>query len=145
METNAWAGYLIAYADPQSTTTTVAFPHGYIKADSYSVNPDQREEIKAYRDDYTRDLTRITASGMKTKITFTIRPMNLNEAYTIEKWFQDHESSRTERKIYLKYWDDETFQYKFGYFYRTNHEHKINYITDTDIQYGETEISLTEY
>lgn len=47
------------------------FPHQYINYESYSTLPNSREEIKAYRDDNTRDLTRVTASG--TKSSFSLR------------------------------------------------------------------------
>ena len=60
-----WAGYLL-----KAVKTNAIFPHKYIAYESYNTTPNQREEIKAYRDDNTRDLTRITAEGTKSVFGF---------------------------------------------------------------------------
>ena len=63
-----WRGYFI-----KATETGQIFPNEYIAWESYESEPNHREEIKAYRDDNTRDLTRVTAEGTKTSLTFTTR------------------------------------------------------------------------
>lgn len=122
------------------------FPHQYINYESYSTLPNSREEIKAYRDDNTRDLTRVTASGTKSSFSFKTRPnLHLDDIRTILEFFTKHESSALERKIELTYWNNESLEYKTANFYRADITFEIKQITDTDIIYNEAEISLVEY
>lgn len=125
----------------------VPFPHMYMKQGTYKCIPKQREEIKAYRDDYTRNLVRITAQGMKSKITFTIRGgLNLKQVNDIMVgFFKAHYSIEKERKIGLKYWDNENLKYDFGYFYVPNLTFPVNIVQSNDIKHGELEIELIEY
>lgn len=122
------------------------FPHQYINYESYSTLPNSREEIKAYRDDNTRDLTRVTASGTKSSFSFKTRPnLHLEDIRTILEFFTSHESSALERKIELTYWNNESLEYKTSNFYRADITFEIKQITDNDIIYNEAEISLVEY
>ena len=138
MATN-FAGYLLK-------TGNVEFPLKYIQYESWDTTPNQREEIKAYRDDNTRNLTRVTAAGRKSKISFTLRDnLTLEQKIEVQKFFTDHEVSADERKIQLTYWNDEENAYKTGYFYRPNMSFKISRITDTTIFYKAMKIELIEY
>lgn len=122
------------------------FPHEYILYESYSTLPNSREEVKAYRDDYTRNLTRVTATGTKSSFSFKTRPyLHLADIENILKFFTSHESSAQERKIELTYWNNESLEYKTAYFYRADITFEIKKITDDDIIYNEAEISLVEY
>lgn len=135
----AFLGYLLK-------TGNTIFPHKYIDTESWDTTPNRREEIKAYRDDNTRDLTRVTAAGRKTDITFTTRDgLHLAEKQEIQKFFTDHEIDADERKIQLTYWNDESNEYKTGYFYRANMQFSIKQIKDDDIIYKATKIELVEY
>ena len=139
-------GYLIAAVKEVSGVTTyIPFPNQYIQFDSYSSNPKQREEIKAYRDDNTRELYRVTAEGKKSKITFTVRPLNLAQKMAFQSFFYDNEVDHVQRKIQIKYWDDDSNTYSTGYFYRPNMEFPINHITADDIKYKEFKMELIEY
>lgn len=132
-----FAGYLIQ-----------GFPNQFIKAESYDINPNQREEIRAYRDDYSRSLYRITAPGMKTKISFsTIEKLHLDELQTIQAFFNDPSRlvSVVERKCQITYYDTETDSYKTSYFYRPNVSYVIDYIDGNDIIYKGMKITLIEY
>ena len=122
------------------------FPHQYINYESYSTLPNSREEIKAYRDDNTRDLTRVTASGTKSSFSFKTRPnLHLDDIRAILDFFTRNESSALERKIELTYWNNESLEYKTSNFYRADITFEIKQITDNDIIYNEAEISLVEY
>ncbi len=122
------------------------FPHEYIAYETYSTLPNSREEIKAYRDDNTRDLTRITASGTKSSFSFNTRPnLHLADVEKILEFFTSHESSALERKINLTYWNNESLEYKTSDFYRADITFDIKQITDSDIIYKEATISLVEY
>ena len=122
------------------------FPHEYIVYESYSTLPNSREEIKAYRDDNTRNLTRVTAQGTKSSFSFKTRPyLHLADVEKILEFFTSHESSSLERKINLTYWNNENLEYKTADFYRADITFTIKKITDDDIIYNEAEISLVEY
>ena len=124
----------------------VPFPNRYIALDTWDSTPNQREEIKAYRDDNTRNLTRITAQGKKSKFTFKTRKyLHLAEKKEIQEFFTDSETDRNQRKIQLTYWNDEANEYRTGYFYRPNMTFKIYKITDDDIIYNEMSFELIEY
>ena len=135
-------GYLIR-------STQRALPNEYIKFDSYSSTPNQREEIKAYRDEVTRELFRYTAEGMKTKITFTTRQLHKSQKEDLLAFFTESEVNAVERKVFLIFWDDENATYKSGYFYRPNMEFKIKQIVKNgnsyDIIYQELSFELIEY
>lgn len=144
-------GYLFKKTVTQGTSTVdVPFPNKYIALDTWDSTPNQREEIKAYRDDNTRDLTRVTAQGKKSKFTFKTRKyLHLAEKKEIQRFFTEGEEQAggdpNQRKIYLTFWNDEDNQYKSGYFYRPNMTFKIYKITDNDIIYNEMSFELIEY
>ena len=142
MSTN-FRGYLF-----KSVKTGQIFPKKYIQFDTPKQTPNQREEIKAYRDDNSRNLFRFTADGMKTVGSFkTPKHLHLEDKIKIQNFFTNGEESANhkERKILLEYWNDEENNYKQGWFYRPNLEFSINHITDTDIIYNEQQIDLIEY
>ena len=122
------------------------FPHEYIAYESYSTLPNSREEIKAYRDDNTRNLTRVTAQGTKSSMSFKTRGnLHLEDCQAILKWFTDHESNAQERKLTLTYWNNESLEYKTSEFYRADIKFEIKQISGNDIWYKEFEVSLVEY
>ena len=137
----AFNGYLM-----KAVKTNAIFPHKYIAIESYRTKPNIREEIDSYRDDNTRNLTRITAEGEKTTITFAVMDnLHLADMSAILKWFTDAEVDHKERKIQIEYWNDEDLTYKTGYFYRTDIDFIKKTITPTDIIYKSFEIKLVEY
>lgn len=141
MSASDWKGYFF-----KATATNQIFPNEYINWASYSSSPNHREEIKAYRDENTRDLTRITAAGRKTSIQFTTRPkLHLADKIAIQTFFTSAESDADQRKINLQFWNDEENIYKTGDFYRPNLDFKIRMITDDDIIYESLTIDLVEY
>ena len=76
-------GYLLKIAN-----SSIIFPNHYIQYETWKSTPNQREEIKAYRDDNTRDLFRVTAEGRKTIISFSTRPgLNLQDKLIIQDFF----------------------------------------------------------
>lgn len=136
-----WRGYLL-----KATATGRIFPNKYIAEESYSSEPNHREEIKAYRDDNTRDLTRVTAEGTKTSITFTTRGnLHLAEKQEIQDFFTSAESIALERKINLEYWNDESNSYQTADFYRPDIKFQMRKISNDDIIYKEITIDLIEY
>ena len=128
------------------TADNKPFPQQYIEMGSWSSNPDQREEIRAYRDDNTRALTRITAQGRKSIFSFATRNnLHLKDKIAIQKWFTEKEVNSTERKIQLTFWNEETNNYDTGYFYRPNMEFRIKSIIGNDIIYDSMQFDFVEY
>lgn len=142
---NNFAGYLIG----QSKNGVLSkLPLEYIELGSYDSTPNQREEIKAERDDNTRDLIRVTAGGRKSAIHFKTRPnLTLDEKIAFTTWFTSRESNTDERKINLTFWNDEENAYKTGDFYRPNMKFPILRIEEStnNIIYDSLEIDLIEY
>ena len=147
----AFAGYLLKYSYTSgSRTIDVIFPHNYIQLESWKSTPNQREEIRAYRDENTRNLTRVTASGKKSIFSFKTRPnLHLAEKQAIQTFFTQGEirtgGDANERKIKLTFWNEETNDYQTGWFYRPNMEFPIIKITNSDIIYGALDFSFVEY
>jgi hypothetical protein len=138
-------GYLFASCDSKFRVRQT-FPNKYIQYNSWSSTPNQREEIKAYRDDNTRKLTRVTASGKKSVFSFKVRGnLHLAEKKEIQEFFTSAETNHEQRKVNLKFWDDENNEYKTGTFYRPNMPFPIVKITEDDIIYGELTIECIEY
>ena len=141
----AFAGYLFASCDANFKIKQV-FPNKYIQFNSWSSTPNQREEIKAYRDDNTRNLTRVTAAGKKSVFPFKVRNnLHLDDKMEIQRFFTSAEVDADQRKVNLMFWDDENNEYQTGTFYRPNMKFPIVKITDDDIIYGDLTIECIEY
>jgi hypothetical protein len=141
MVNSPFKGYLLKAID-----TDTILSGEYIETTTWKSTPNQREEIKAWRDDNTRDLTRITAKGKKSIFSFsTVAGMNLEQKMAFQKFFTDAEDNAEERKIHLQYWNDEDNTYKTGYFYRPNMEFTIQEYTDDDIIYDTMNFDFVEY
>lgn len=142
-----WQGYLFKKTEQVGTTVVdVKFPDKYIALESWDSTPNQREEIKAYRDDNTRNLTRITAQGKKSTFSFKTRKyLHLAEKMEIQNFFTSSETDPNQRKIQLTYWNEEDNKYKTGDFYRPNMKFKIYKISNDDIIYDEMSFELIEY
>lgn len=135
-----WQGYLF-----KAVATNQIFPMKYIAFDTWESTPNQREEVKAYRDDYTRKLTRITASGKMSTFSFTtIDNLHLADKMAIQKFFTDAETDHIQRNIILQFWNEESNSYTQGVFYQPNPKFKIKRCTDTDIIYKERTIELIQ-
>ena len=136
-----FAGYLL-----KATATGIIFPQKYIALESWDSTPDQREELKAYRDDNTRNLTRVTATGKKSIFSFTTREgLHLADKIIIQTFFTNGESDHEQRKINLEFWNEETNSYDTGDFYRPNMNFPIYKITEDDIIYKAMKFEFVEY
>ena len=127
-------------------TTITPFPNEYILYESWTSTPDRREELVAYRDDNTRNLTRVTAAGKKSNFSFELREgLHLRDKQRIQTFFTSAEVDQEQRKIQLQFWNDETNSYDTGYFYRPNMAFPIRRVTDDDIIYGKLKLEFVEY
>lgn len=141
---NNFRGYLF-----KAVRTNSIFPMKYINYESWNSTPKQREELKAYRDDNTRNLTRVTAQGMKSVFAFETRSnLHLDEKIEIQNFFlnaEEDDEARHQRKVQLEYWNDETNQYETSYFYLPDIEFPIRKIQGNDIIYGSLKFDFVEY
>ena len=119
--------------------------NSWLLASSYKSTPNQREEIKAIRDENTRDLTRVTAKGTKTVIEFQTLPVDLSGKKKIQKFFNDAMTDKLQRKVTVTYWNDEDNDYKTSSFYLPDIEFNIDYIDETNIYYSPLTFKLIEY
>lgn len=137
-------GYLFATLNSDGNIKE-KFPSEYIALETWSSTPNQREELKADRDDNTRDLIRVTAQGKKSVFSFTTRKgLHLSDKKRIQKFFTDAETNSSQRNVSLRYWNEEENRYKDGSFYRPNMTFPIHKITETDIIYKELKFELIE-
>ena len=133
-------GYLLKAVD-----TNEIFPEKYIVFESWDTNPNQREEVKAYREDYSRTLHRITANGEMSTIKFKVRDnLHLADKMKIQNFFYRAESDHKQRNIRIEFWNDDTNSYTEGIFYRPNPKFTIKRHTNDDIIYKEMEIELIQ-
>lgn len=138
---SGWAGYFF-----KSTANNAVFPNKYIQFDSWNSSPNNREEVKAYRDENTRDLTRVTASGKKSAFQFKTRDnLHLADKMAVQAFFTTAESDASQRKISLEYWNDEENTYKTGVFYRANTKFEIKQASEDDLIYKSVTFDLIEY
>lgn len=138
-------GYLFAAMNSNGTVGQ-HFPNEYIAYDTWDTNPNQREEIKAYRDDNTRNLTRITAQGKKSTFKFDTREnLHLADIEAIKSFFDSCMQDANQRRVWLQYWNMEELTYKTGMFYIPNASFKIKKITNNDIIFDVHTFDLIEY
>lgn len=134
-------GYLLKFGN-------VELPNSYLAmSDNNTSTPNQREEIKAYRDDYSRNLHRVTADGRKTKQVFHFRSLNDEELASLKAVMANSLVNTAERKYRITYWNDEDLAYRTGDFYvpdityvRQRVDEKTN-----RLYYGEFELTIIEY
>lgn len=139
MAATDWKGYLLKFGN-------VEVPLSYIKMDSGNEQiPNQREEIKAERDDYTRKLTRVTADGMITKQAFVFRRMNIKQRRALKNVMDNGLVDKKARKYHVTYWNDENLQYEEGDVYIPDITYSRSEVNDEGIIYNEFTMTLIGY
>lgn len=125
---------------------TVVLPNTFMEMDGWSATPNQRTELEAYRDANVL-LHRETSGSYKTKITITVREMNLTEKTAFQNVVNGAMLSMKERKISLSYWNDETNDYSSGVFYIPDIVYKIHLVDEknNDIEYAGFSLTMIEY
>ena len=108
----AFEGWLIKFGNVQ-------LPNSYLLADGWESTPNQRIEIKAWRDANVL-LHRDTSSNFKTSLKLNIREMNLQERTALKTVIglaALPQTDRNQRRVNVTYWNDEDLEYKSGIFY----------------------------
>ena len=102
----AFSGYLIKVGSP-----AVEIPLKYMRAETYSVTPNQRLEWSAERD-VTGVLHRETTPNMPPKIEFNTPLMTNKDIKALNTILSNAYSNATERKLSVTYYDPESDTYK---------------------------------
>lgn len=102
----AFSGYLIKVGSP-----AVEIPLKYMRAETYSVTPNQRLEWSAERD-VTGVLHRETTANMPPKIEFNTPLMTNKDIKALNTILSNAYSNATERKLSVTYYDPESDTYK---------------------------------
>lgn len=127
----------------------VILPNKFILADGWNSTPNQRIDIKAYRDANVL-LHRETSKNYKTSLRLNIGGMNLKEREALDRVIglaTLETNNRNQRKLSVTYWNDEELAYKHAQMYMTDTEYSIHTVdeTDCDIEYNSFTIELIEY
>ena len=136
----AFSGYLIKLGGGSGDV----LPMNLISAESYSATPNQRMESKAARA-VTGVLNRTTCSHMATKIEIETIPMTNRDLTGLMSLIASHFTDSLQRKINLKYYDNETDNYKTGTFYMPDVQYKILRIDGNIIYYDSIRLAFIEY
>lgn len=134
-------GYLLKFGN-------VELPNSYLlMSDENQSTPNQREEVKAYRDEYSRALHRVTATGKKTKQTFKIRSLKDTELASLKAVMENSLVNAAERKYHITYWNDEDLTYKTGNFYVPDITYTRSRIDEANniLYYAPFTITIVEY
>lgn len=140
----AFDGYLLYVKIGNSYT---AFPNEYIDPKTYNSTPNQRLEIKAVRNSSTAYLNRTTAPNTKTSLSFSTHPLHLNEMSKVRGIFNRAFTSRLQRRLKIKYWNDETMDYREATAYMPDTVYTFIDIDSSskDILYGPATFEFIEY
>jgi hypothetical protein len=137
-----YKGYLISLFNKNGTL--IGFPEKYIQKDTYKSTPDQRTEIKAYRDD-SNLLHRVTSPNYKTKIEFQTYPLTLGKLEEIQGYFSRAMINPQQRKLKVRCWDEELLDYRDITAYLTDTTYPVKTISTENIKYDVIKYTLIEY
>lgn len=135
----AFSGYLIKVGSTE-------IPLTYMRAETYSVTPNQRMEWSAERD-INGNLHRKTVSNMPPKIEFKTPLMTNREIAALNAMFQSAFTVPSERKLPVTYYDAETDSYKTHDCYMPDTQYQIRNvdIAKNIINYEELRFAFIGY
>ena len=135
----AFSGYLIKVGSTE-------IPLTYMRAETYSVTPNQRMEWSAERD-INGNLHRKTVSNMPPKIEFKTPLMTNREIAALNAMFQAAFTVPSERKLPVTYYDAETDSYKTHDCYMPDTQYQIRNvdIAKNIINYEELRFAFIGY
>lgn len=137
----AFQGYLI-----KGNTTNTEFPMDLILADTYDVTPDQRSELKAFRDN-DNYLNRVTSPNFKTKITFQTCEMNESDMQRIRNWLNSNIENSIQNALSLTIYKPNTSTYENIHMaYKTDETYRAKRIRGSnDVDYGKITWTFIQY
>ena len=139
----AFSGYLIKVG-PSGSEGEI--PLKYMRAETYSVTPDQRLEWSAERD-VTGVLHRETVANMPPKIEFNTPLMTNSDINALNTILSTAYSVAAERKLRVTYYDPETDSYKAHDCYMPDVKYEMRMVDTTNnvIHYNELRYAFIGY
>lgn len=134
---STYKGYLLKAADG-----TILDP--FIKIDTYSTTPDQRQDSDSYRDGYGM-LHRTVLPDVVTTIKFTTLQLTLEEKMILQDAINSGRIDKQERKTTLTYWNDEINDYCTDTFYIPDVDFPVKRITAETIIYSKVDFKFIGY
>lgn len=133
----AYNGYLLKAGNTE-------IPLSYIRYDTYTIQPRQRQDLDPYRD-VNGVLHRNVVENMPSVIEFNTPTMDSDKLQDFFDIIRENYDDSKERKIHLTYYDMETDSYRSGDFYMAQPNFKIRQIIDGKILYDEMTINFIGY
>lgn len=138
---NNFRGWLIKFGSQ-------VLPNDFLLLEGWSATPNQRTEVDAYRDGNNL-LHRETSENFKTKITLSVREMELEDKIRFQSIVNSGMIDAVQRKVDVTYWNDETNQYVTSQtgFYIPNFDWKISRVDEENnlLYYKDFTLTLIEY
>lgn len=138
---NNFNGWLIRFGSS-------VLPNSFLIIEGWEATPNQRTEVDAYRD-ANNLLHRETSENFKSKITMSVRSLELEEKILFQSIINSGMIDAAQRKVNVTYWNDETNQYETSStgFYIPDIKWKIKSIDEKKnlMYYSEFAITLIEY
>lgn len=119
-------------------------PNNFLTNDGYVTTPNQRTELEAYRDANV-ELHRNTSSEYKTSIRLTFCPMSQSDKELLLSIISSGMINEIERKVKVRYWNEEINDYKDGYFYISDITYSTLGFFGGEKWYKSFTCQLTEY
>jgi hypothetical protein len=133
----AYNGYLLKAGNTE-------IPLSYIRYDTYTIQPRQRQDLDPYRD-VNGVLHRNVVENMPSVIEFNTPTMDSDKLQDFFDIIRENYDDSKERKIHLTYYDMESDSYRSGDFYMAQPNFKIRQIIDGKILYDEMTINFIGY
>lgn len=128
----SFSGYLIKVKKVVNNTTTYTeIPLTYMRAETYSVTPDQRMEWSAERD-INGVLHRVTVDNRPPKIEFETPLMTNKQIKALNTIITDGYTDVAQRKLTIKYYDPSSDSYKEHDVYVPDVEYPIRNVDATN-------------
>ena len=142
----AFQGYLLKVGYESENSTGTEIPLKYMRAETYSVTPQQRMEWSAERD-VTGVLDRKTVENMPPKIEFNTPLMTNTEVSALNTILQAAYTNVAERKLTVYYYDPESDDYKAHDCYMPDVKYEIRNVDATNkvINYEELRYAFIGY
>ena len=129
-----------------SVGSWIPFPHEYIDEGSFKVTPDQKLELKAYRDNNAY-MRRTTAPYDKSRVDFsTFAMQDVPDLQKIRDWLYATVYNTRENKLDLKIWNPRKGAYQtINASYMTDIEFPIIHIKNNNIKYDSIQWTFIQY
>lgn len=133
----AYLGYFLKFGN-------TVLPNSYYKQGGYSVTPNQRTELSAFRDN-NNYLQRTTSQNHKTKISIETGILYLQDKINIQNIMSQGCINSTERKYNITYWNDEDNCYVNADFYMPDVTYTVLDTLGNDVIYQPIKFEFIQY